>query len=140
MHHKALMLLAFLVVLCLCLLGCSSKESSEPIAKASSGPRPSPQSSALTERDDSESNTEDSDESKAKEASDNSNEEESDAEYFHGHRCTVDCSGHEAGYDWAEEHDIHDPDDCGGNSQSFIEGCQTYAEENPEEAPEEEPN
>src|SRR5436853_2639709 len=42
---------------------------------------------------------------------------------FHGYVCTVDCSGHEAGYEWAEEHDITDPDDCGGNSESFIEGC-----------------
>jgi hypothetical protein len=25
---------------------------------------------------------------------------------------------------------ITDPDDCGGNSQSFVEGCQAYAEEN----------
>ena len=48
---------------------------------------------------------------------------------FHGARCTVDCSGHEAGYSWAESHDIDDPDDCGGNSESFIEGCQSYAEE-----------
>lgn len=48
---------------------------------------------------------------------------------FHGYECTVDCSGHEAGYQWAEEHDITDPDDCGGNSESFIEGCKAYAEE-----------
>lgn len=48
---------------------------------------------------------------------------------FHGYDCTVDCSGHEAGYQWAEEHDIKDADDCGGNSQSFIEGCRAYAEE-----------
>ena len=48
---------------------------------------------------------------------------------FHGYDCTVDCSGHEAGYEWAEEHDITDPSDCSGNSQSFIEGCQAYAEE-----------
>ena len=43
--------------------------------------------------------------------------------------CTYDCSGHQAGYDWAEQHDIDDPDDCNGNSQSFIEGCEEYAEE-----------
>jgi hypothetical protein len=48
---------------------------------------------------------------------------------FKGYMCTQDCSGHEAGYQWAEEHDIDDPDDCGGNSESFIEGCQAYAEE-----------
>lgn len=49
---------------------------------------------------------------------------------FHGYECTDDCSGHQAGWDWAETHAIDDPDDCGGNSQSFIEGCMAYAEEN----------
>ncbi len=49
---------------------------------------------------------------------------------FGGNPCTVDCSGHEAGYEWAEKHGVTDPDDCGGKSQSFIEGCQSYAEEN----------
>lgn len=57
---------------------------------------------------------------------------------FHAYECTEDCSGHEAGYAWAERHDIDDPDDCGGNSQSFIEGCQAYAEEQREEPKEDE--
>jgi hypothetical protein len=48
---------------------------------------------------------------------------------FHGDPCTVDCSGHQAGYDWAEQHDIDDEDNCGGNSESFIEGCKTYVRE-----------
>ncbi len=43
--------------------------------------------------------------------------------------CTDDCSGHEAGYAWAEENYIIDPADCGGNSNSFIEGCEAYANE-----------
>jgi hypothetical protein len=51
------------------------------------------------------------------------------AEDFHGYPCTIDCSGHEAGYDWAQENDITDPSDCGGNSNSFIEGCEAWAEE-----------
>jgi hypothetical protein len=58
--------------------------------------------------------------------------EESDQEEprtFKGYTCTGDCSGHEAGYAWAEENGISDPDDCGGNSNSFIEGCEAYAEE-----------
>jgi hypothetical protein len=42
--------------------------------------------------------------------------------------CTGDCSGHEAGVAWAEENDIRDPGDCDGRSDSFIEGCQAYAE------------
>ncbi|MBU1091892.1 hypothetical protein KKA27_03475 [Patescibacteria group bacterium] len=44
--------------------------------------------------------------------------------------CTQDCSGHDAGWNWAEEHGITEPEDCGGKSQSFIEGCEAYAEEN----------
>lgn len=43
--------------------------------------------------------------------------------------CTSDCSGHDAGYEWAENNSITDPDDCGGSSQSFIEGCEAHAEE-----------
>lgn len=46
-----------------------------------------------------------------------------------GKPCTEDCSGHEAGYQWAEEKGIGHHDDCGGNSQSFIEGCEAYAED-----------
>lgn len=49
---------------------------------------------------------------------------------FMGYQCTQDCSGHEAGYEWAEEEGITDPDDCSGNSNSFVEGCVAYAEEN----------
>ena len=43
--------------------------------------------------------------------------------------CTQDCSGHEAGWSWAEENGVTDPSDCGGNSMSFEEGCIAYAEE-----------
>ena len=44
--------------------------------------------------------------------------------------CIGDCSGHWAGYEWAEDRGIYDPEDCGGNSISFIEGCEAYANEN----------
>lgn len=50
--------------------------------------------------------------------------------YFNGYPCTEDCSGHEAGYEWADENGIDDMDDCGGSSNSFIEGCESYVEEN----------
>lgn len=50
-------------------------------------------------------------------------------DYFNGYPCIEDCSGHEAGYKWAEQKDISDPDGCGGNSQSFIEGCRSYVEQ-----------
>lgn len=49
---------------------------------------------------------------------------------FNGYDCTEDCSGHEAGYNWAEENDISDEYDCDGNSNSFNEGCMAYVEEN----------
>jgi hypothetical protein len=51
------------------------------------------------------------------------------AQTFEGYACTVDCSGHEAGFEWAENKGITDPDDCGGNSNSFIEGCKAWAEQ-----------
>ncbi|MBB3802017.1 hypothetical protein FHR47_002265 [Xanthomonas arboricola] len=38
-------------------------------------------------------------------------------------------SGHEAGYQWAANHGIEHPDECTGNSNSFIEGCEEYAQE-----------
>ncbi len=41
--------------------------------------------------------------------------------------CTDDCSGHSAGYKWAERHSIEDEGNCPyGNSQSFHEGCIAY--------------
>jgi hypothetical protein len=43
--------------------------------------------------------------------------------------CTEDCSGHEAGYAWAERNGIDEEDDCTGNSDSFIEGCKAYVED-----------
>lgn len=57
-------------------------------------------------------------------------EYEEEPQYFGDYECTDDCSGHEAGYNWAEENGIEDEGDCGGNSNSFIEGCQSYVEEN----------
>ena len=56
--------------------------------------------------------------------------EQDNKDSFHGYRCTQDCSGHEAGYEWAARKGITDSNDCGGNSQSFIEGCKAYADEN----------
>ncbi len=49
---------------------------------------------------------------------------------FGSYDCTEDCSGHEAGYEWAEDNGIDDEDDCNGYSQSFIEGCWQYVEDN----------
>ncbi|UXJ55050.1 hypothetical protein [Pseudomonas citronellolis] len=49
-----------------------------------------------------------------------------EAETFDGYQCTDDCSGHQAGYDWAEEHNITNDSACSTNSQSFNEGCESY--------------
>ena len=49
---------------------------------------------------------------------------------FYGYECTQNCSGHKAGWEWAENKEINDSDDCGGKSQSFIEGCWAYVEYN----------
>ncbi|GEM_PF-1348700 len=48
--------------------------------------------------------------------------------------CTQDCSGHEAGFEWAQENDITDESDCGGNSISFIEGCEAFVQDRQERA------
>lgn len=52
--------------------------------------------------------------------------------------CSYDCSGHDAGYEWAERNGIETLNDCAGNSNSFIEGCESYVEENAEEKVKEE--
>lgn len=48
---------------------------------------------------------------------------------FGGNDCTDDCSGHKAGYEWAEQKSITDESECSGNSNSFVEGCRTYVED-----------
>jgi hypothetical protein len=48
---------------------------------------------------------------------------------YAGFNCTVDCTGHEAGYRWAEQHSIDDEDYCpDGDSESFYEGCIAYVQ------------
>jgi hypothetical protein len=57
---------------------------------------------------------------------------------YGGFDCTVDCSGHAAGYKWADDHDITDELDCPeGNSQSFHEGCVAYTQDNMRSDPDE---
>jgi hypothetical protein len=41
--------------------------------------------------------------------------------------CTDDCSGHDAGFEWAKNNGSTDGS-CYGDSQSFVEGCQAYGE------------
>ena len=49
---------------------------------------------------------------------------------FDGYQCKGDCSGHQAGYDWAEQNDIDDESSCSTPSASFNQGCESYVEEN----------
>jgi hypothetical protein len=57
------------------------------------------------------------------------------ARSFGGYECTVDCSGHKAGYEWAEAKDISDEESCEAilrrwpNQNSFYEGCLAYVED-----------
>lgn len=51
-----------------------------------------------------------------------------EAEELDGRACVANCSGHDAGYEWAEQNAIADPNDCGGDSDSFVEGCMAYAQ------------
>jgi hypothetical protein len=56
---------------------------------------------------------------------------------FDEYDCTLDCSGHTAGYEWAERKSISDGYDCDVagdhyNSPSFAEGCRAYVDGEPE--------
>jgi hypothetical protein len=54
---------------------------------------------------------------------------------FGGYECTVDCSGHKAGYEWAEAQGIRSENQCqpivvqSPNRTSFYEGCLVYVED-----------
>jgi len=118
-------------------LSCSSTEAqlkseNAPSSKANSSPVASPSVRSEPTADEVSDATADPDEDERIEDDKGDDEKDLDTEpsFFHGYRCTDDCSGHEAGYKWAEEHDIDDPEKCGGRSQSFIEGCRSWADEN----------
>ena len=52
---------------------------------------------------------------------------------FKGYPCTSDCSGHQAGWEYAVHWGL-EPDECPyGNSNSFWEGCKSHGEEELEE-------
>jgi hypothetical protein len=63
------------------------------------------------------------------------NVSESAARTFGENECTDDCSGHKAGYEWAEVRGITDLSTCESilsrspNRTSFYEGCVTYTED-----------
>lgn len=43
-------------------------------------------------------------------------------------RCTSDCGGHDAGWQWAQDNGVTDSSECSG-SGSFEDGCAAYVEE-----------
>lgn len=45
---------------------------------------------------------------------------------YMGYPCTKDCSGHQAGYNYAELYDVPDDECPYGNSNSFWEGCLSF--------------
>jgi hypothetical protein len=57
------------------------------------------------------------------------------ARTFSDYECTDDCSGHKAGYEWAEARNITNLADCENilrrwpNRNSFYEGCLAYVED-----------
>jgi len=57
------------------------------------------------------------------------------APMFGGYPCIGDCSDDKAGYRWAEQNGITDPDSCTGNTGTFIEGCRVYARQRAASAP-----
>ena len=52
-----------------------------------------------------------------------------EAGVFRGYPCTKDCSGHAAGYRWADDRDITDPNVCPYSNNSFWEGCLAHTDE-----------
>lgn len=48
---------------------------------------------------------------------------------FYGYRCTRDCSGHLSGFQWAQQRGVYSHSQCSGNSQSFVEGCWAWVDQ-----------
>lgn len=70
-------------------------------------------------------------ETKEPDAVDDRSERTLPAETLTENGCTDDCSGHDAGYEWAEAEGLDDEDDCEAagdhsNSLSFAEGCKAF--------------
>lgn len=48
---------------------------------------------------------------------------------FYGRKCTKDCSGHTAGWNWAKSKNVQTPADCNSHSASFNGGCQVAVDQ-----------
>ena len=46
---------------------------------------------------------------------------------FHGYACMLECGQLQEGYAWASAHGVHNPADCRGTSETFIDGCRAFA-------------
>lgn len=112
-----------LVPLLFAVAGCGSAQSDES-ANSTYTSEESVPSGEVTERTEETKAGETYDEYDARRDSYNGVRGES-----HGYGCTVNCGGHDAGYEWASEHGITSTEECGGKSWSFEEGCKAYAEE-----------
>jgi len=62
-------------------------------------------------------------------SSERTNGEESARHCSEPHNPYNEGTGHYAGYEWAE---TNNPGTCGGRSQSFIEGCEEYQQQESE--------
>jgi hypothetical protein len=57
------------------------------------------------------------------------------AREFGGYECTLDCSGHRSGYEWAEARDVKSPRQCDEilrrwpDRNAFYEGCLVYVDD-----------
>lgn len=133
-----------LIAICLALAFCNHRSTTETRAsEASSFAALSPQGDEMTDARDAtsissdEQTDDDADDPEPSTLIGGETYEEYDARRdalntgrFSGdEECTQDCSGHDAGHLWAEQRGITDPDECGGNSWSFVEGCRSFAEE-----------
>lgn len=50
--------------------------------------------------------------------------------FYKGVICTVDCSGHWAGYEYAKKKGYTNEKQCGGKSASFVIGCKSFVNSN----------
>ena len=50
-----------------------------------------------------------------------------EARYFGGYHCTDQCRKHAAGFQWARQTRVTNPERCLGATRSHVEGCRTYS-------------
>jgi hypothetical protein len=128
---RSVALIFFAIALSVSLGGCDQHKSanSDPQNTTSSAGGNGDDTRSHDDSDESSDSGDGSNEDSAQAAAVESLENESYEDVRGTDDCTEDCSGHEAGWEWAKQHEIFDESECSGDSDSFIEGCQAYAEE-----------